>query len=201
MELSAQPESAVSIELACGDCEACCVGLAVPVTHRDLLRLVAHTGLPPHELVSWRLASELDLEGEPETLVQFACGFRFLVLARQGAACRWLKPGQGCSIYSARPICCRVYPLEHDGELCFQIDGALCNRQWEVERGRIIDAVASRQRELSKYVDLVQRFNRRQRLRRKLGRSWADERAFLAQLLASTPRVSSPATRRLQVIP
>ncbi len=95
----------------CTRCGNCCRDVRVPLTGADLARLAESTCRKPGDLVEWLSPTEIDLTGEPETLVLLDRGFRWLALRQEAGACLFLDGDDRCSAYDARPIPCRTYPL------------------------------------------------------------------------------------------
>ena len=80
---------------------ACCHGHAIVLNPYEVLRIKEHLGLSSEELEERYLLSYYDPSGLP-----------LLMLSRD--PCPFLK-GRRCSIYPARPLACRLFPL---GRLC-----------------------------------------------------------------------------------
>ncbi len=145
-------------------------------------------------LIDWLSPDELDMSGEPESFVLLPAGRRLPVLAHarrgselQESACRFLDANR-CTVYRARPSCCRTFPVELDGEgdpakqRLTLLPDAACpgvfdgpDRSAELRR-----SLLDRSRELREHVELVQEWNRRQRRRRLANRRIESAAAFLA---------------------
>uniref|UniRef100_A0A7J3X6S1 YkgJ family cysteine cluster protein n=1 Tax=Thermofilum pendens TaxID=2269 RepID=A0A7J3X6S1_THEPE len=98
-----------SVEVDCRDGEAycgrCCRRAAVPLLRSDIERLAGELG-DVHRYVEW-------VSGVP-------------VLKRiKGGACVLLDPSSGrCTVYEARPLACRLYPLIYTPGLWVHVDPA-----------------------------------------------------------------------------
>lgn len=172
----------------------------MPVTRADVARLATRTHLAPSEFVALRTPDEVDVVGEPESLIDLREGLRVLVLAQKDGACVFLQRApdgsEGCSVHPARPSSCRAYPFDrpdsstallglHPGTLCPKETGHEDVLLQDDESARAFaSVVALRDRELSLYASWLEAFNRRQRLRRRLQKPGRGREQFLALLLA-----------------
>jgi Fe-S-cluster containining protein len=109
------------LKFHCTGCGNCCREPLLPVTDRDLRRLVQHTGVDAARLVHWCSASEIDLDDEPENFVLLPAGKRVMTLRHGRGGCVFLGADQRCTVYGARPLGCRVFPFDskfaRDGKL------------------------------------------------------------------------------------
>lgn len=71
-----------------------------------------HTGRSAREIVRWVTAEQIDLDDEPEAFVQLRNGRRVMTLRHQRGGCIFLGADQRCTVYSARPLGCRVFPFD-----------------------------------------------------------------------------------------
>lgn len=101
------------LRFRCTGCGNCCRDLRVPLTHADVRRLVDATGRPAAQIVAWLPTREVDLTGEPGSLVllDHEAGHALMALAQHDGACVFLGADERCGAYSARPGNCRVYPF------------------------------------------------------------------------------------------
>ena len=184
----------------CTGCGDCCRGLRVPVTFADLGRLVAATALAPGDLIEWASPEQVDVTGEPSSLVLLAPGRRVMLLRHAGGACRFLDGEDRCQIHAARPRACRAYPLH----ATFGARGGL--KRLRVLRGlacpfelsAVPDRVGLRREhqalgaELAAHHAAVAAWNRIQEHRRRLGRPLGSERELWARVLSDQPQLSQP---------
>lgn len=169
----------------CTGCGNCCRDLRVTVTHLDVARLQVATGEAAAALVDWLAPDDVDMTGEPESFVELNVGRRLMVLAQTAGACRWLDESFRCRVYAARPSDCRTYPFSieprADGTtatlslLTFtscepKADGAIDVGADAQPSARVLtQGDDDRWRELTRYQELVARWNRLARHRRRLG--------------------------------
>lgn len=130
------------------------------------------------------------MTGEPGTFVELSAGRRLMVLRWREGACSFLDAAQRCRAYASRPHDCRLFPfdLSRDGAGAVVAVGRLELEACGDDRGPSaalaeIDAL-DRQRwdELAEYQELVARWNRLARHRRRFRRRAGDAAAFLAWL-------------------
>ena len=149
-------------------------------------RLRAHTGLSPLDFLQLRSPTEVDLEGEPESLVHLPEGHLLPLLAQDSdGSCIFLRPepdGRAvCSVHDARPRSCRAYPFDrptsasedlglHPGALCPPETGHLRVLSEVDQKPDWIATVRNRDRELEMHAQSIARWNQRQRLRLRLGK-------------------------------
>lgn len=168
------------------------------MTDQDVLRLKSAIGDDMSHYLELLDVAQLDMIGEPETVVETRAGRQVLVLQHEAGGCVFLGPS-GCTVHPHRPRACRAYPYDrpestehqiglHPAPLCPPETGFLQvlddhGVDPTQERQRHFIEVAERDRELHGYADLVMSYNRKQRLRRRLGRLPWDGDVFLAMLL------------------
>jgi Fe-S-cluster containining protein len=147
----------------------------------------------------------VDLADEPESFAELPGGDRLVVLRQRDGGCIFLGAEEGgaesCTVHSARPLSCRAYPFDrrpgpseivgvHAAALCPPETGHLAVVQQggttAAEWARVVD---DRDRELREHTDWLADFNRRQRLRRRLGKPRRDPEAFLQELAAPSSAV------------
>lgn len=172
----------------CTGCGACCKGLRVSVTHRDVERLLNVLGGSALALVQWLAPDEVDMEGEPSSFVELRGGRRLMVLAQDAGACRFLDEQQRCSVYAARPADCRLFPfhLERDAQgmprelTLLAFEGCDYQRDGHNDAAELEQSDAARWAELADYQLRVASWNRLVRHRRRFGRLGGDAADFLA---------------------
>lgn len=170
-------------EFACDRCGKCCREHRVPLTSVDWQRLLQLGKKIAQAAVEWLDASNVDFCGEGESLVRTRSGLRLPVLKHENGACIFLDES-GCTIHQHRPSCCRSYPFDRpDNEAALGlVPGAMCPAETgifeQVEQPAhaasvqvITSLVRSRDREAAEQAQRLLGYNRRQRLRIKLGRT------------------------------
>src|SRR6478736_1183398 len=93
------------LRFRCTGCGNCCRDLRVPLTHADVRRLADATGRAAARFVAWLPTHEVDLIGEPGSLVvlDHDAGHALMVLAQREGACVLLGSDERCTAYAARP--------------------------------------------------------------------------------------------------
>jgi len=175
------------------------------VTDQDVSRLKSSVDDAVSEWLELVAAEQLDMIGEPETVVETRSGRCVMVLKHMDNACVFLGPA-GCRVHPLRPRACRAYPYDrpttskqrqpgpyqnalglHPAPLCPPETGYLRvfddkKPAYHDERQEHLREVNERDLELSNYAELVMKYNRKQRLRQRLGRLAWDGTVFLQML-------------------
>ena len=86
-------ERSAPFSYECGGCSRCCRGKVIPLTPYEVARIAEHLGTTT-----------------TETLERWTTRGGSALAARADGACVFLGE-QGCSVHSARPLACRLYPL------------------------------------------------------------------------------------------
>jgi len=177
------------LRFRCTACGNCCRDLRVPLTHIDLRRLVDATGRAASQIVAWLPTREVDLIGEPGSLVllDHDASHALMALAQRAGACVFLGADEHCSAYSARPGNCRLYPFaasfgRRGGIRRLRLlGGTECEsaRDGHTEPHALRVADEQRWAEHVSYLAQIRRWNRAQRHRSLLGRRLQGAREFL----------------------
>jgi Fe-S-cluster containining protein len=175
----------------CTRCGECCRHVRVPLTHRDLARLASGVSRPVHEFVEFLSAAEIDMTGEPETQVILDCGPRHMVLRHVDASCTFLDAEGSCSVYEARPVPCRTYPLvatfgRRGGVRRLRLlRGSDCEatRDGRVDVATLRSDTQDQADELREYAEVVTSWNRLQKHRARLAHALGSSEDFLRWLL------------------
>jgi Fe-S-cluster containining protein len=193
-----------ALSFRCTGCGNCCRDLHVAVTSADVARLVAATGRPAADLVSFLAPDAVDMSGEPDSFIELREGRRLMVLRRENGACHLLDAEQRCSVYDARPRDCAAFPFEvepHPSNPSTDepqvrrlelLQPGRCEAAFDADNDvRAIAATDSRRNaELRAYRSEVAEFNRQVARRRRFGHRIPDAQAFVEFLLASRPSVT-----------
>lgn len=182
--------------LRCTGCGECCRNLRVPLTFSDVARLSAATGQPPTRLVSWASAHEVDIAGEPSSLIWLPEGPRVMLLAQRAGVCQFLEPDDRCGVHTSRPTACRAYPLSatlgpRNGIRRLRVLTAV-ECPYELAEPSLLRSVRRDQAllrdELSQHHQLVARFNRAQARRRRFKHRLAGPEELFAQIFVAPAR-------------
>ncbi len=151
--------------------------------------MVEATGRPASEIVAWLPTHEVDLIGEPGSLVllDHEAGHALMALAQRDGACVFLGPDERCGVYPARPGNCRVYPFSasfgrRGGIRRLRLlAGTDCDyaRDGSNDPHALRAADELRWAEHRSYLAQVSRWNRLQRRRSRFGHRLCDARGFL----------------------
>jgi len=166
------------LKFRCTGCGNCCKEPLLPLTDSDILRIVRQTGEAAHELVRWVDKNGIDMDDEPEAFVMLRQGKRVMVLRHAGGGCRYLGADDRCTIYSRRPLGCRIFPFDptftDNGKLrrLKLIPATDC--QYELDGDNEVGAMQTLHSKhlaaTSAYQAKVARWNARQAERKQLGR-------------------------------
>ncbi|HEY5955877.1 MAG TPA: YkgJ family cysteine cluster protein [Polyangiaceae bacterium] len=182
-------EARATVSCHCSTCPRCCEQVRVPITHRDVRRLVDAVGASASSFMDWLAPEEVDMSGEPESFVELTEGRRIMMLRHENAACHLLDCSGRCSQYAARPAACAAYPFAFSDGTALQsrrltiLSDAPCTCvDWgnEDETQRAVSCVEA---ELNDYVAIVKRWNKQQTRRRFAGRRPRSASAFIEWLM------------------
>ncbi len=100
------------MKINCSQCGTCCCDPIIEVTHHDLKRLVKHTGMSADRLI--KLYTRSDFESVDDSdLIRFSYGNRKIALRKKkDGTCLFLSPKKQCTAYEARPMSCRIFPID-----------------------------------------------------------------------------------------
>lgn len=187
------------LHFACSGCGDCCRKHRVALTHLDLARLARTLSDPVQTWVSWLPPVGVDPDADSASFVTLPEGPRLMVLAHGKTGCRFLTSDDRCSVYSARPRDCELYPfvLERDEErkvvrlALFEPEGCGDRASTPASLAELERADAQRWAEVDAYRALVARWNRLAQHRRRLGhRSGTVEQFLELAMRASRPGVA-----------
>ncbi len=190
-------QGAEHLAFQCTGCGACCRSLRVVITHRDLARLSAATGVAAAKLVEFLAPDAVDMTGEPETFVELGSGRRVMVLAQRDGACKLLGDDDRCRAYDARPDDCRQFPFDvaeaPDGRSLrlslLPLEACDYERSTTLDRAarerEVVTGDERRVRTLAEYQSLVARWNLLAARRRRFGHRVGDAADFLEYLSRS----------------
>ena len=175
------------LSFRCTGCGNCCKEPLLPLTDGDVRRIAERTGEEPREFVRWVDRNGIEMDDEPEGFVMLRQGKRAMVLAHGRRGCRFLGPDDRCTIYSSRPLGCRIFPFDptfgKDGKLrrLTLIQAADC--RYAKDGDNDVDSLRSlherHERAMERYEARIAEWNREQRRRRRNGKSAQTSREFL----------------------
>jgi Fe-S-cluster containining protein len=178
------------LKFRCTGCGNCCKDPLLPLTDADVRRIQARTGDAAADIVRWVDRQGIDMDDEPEAFAMLRQGKRVMVLRHENGGCRYLGDDNRCTIYSSRPLGCRIYPF--DPEFTSQgklkrltiIKATPCPHEMDghtdPEDLRKLDE--RYQTAHSDYNDKVAEWNREQAKRVRAGRARQTAREFLTFL-------------------
>ncbi len=101
------------LKLHCAQCGTCCSDPVIELTDSDIKRLVKHTGLPTDRLIKLYAKSDFTVVNDTEDWINLSYGKRQLGLRKKmDGSCLFLSDDKKCSAYEARPMACRVFPID-----------------------------------------------------------------------------------------
>ncbi len=178
------------LNFRCTGCGNCCRDPLLPLTDADLRRIVDNSRIAPADVIKWVSCRQIDLTSDSENFVSLHAGRRVMVLRHQRGGCRFLGSDNRCTIYSFRPLGCRIFPFDPDfnrnGKLVRlrMIDATDCPYEKDGTNGvRDLRRLAQdTERELAEYCVRVAAWNRLQTRRRRQGKAPAHASEYLRYL-------------------
>jgi Fe-S-cluster containining protein len=160
------------VRFSCHNCNHCCRDVVCLPTPWDVIRIVKHTGLSPHEFLEFLSPEEIsEVEDNDPTWLEVDDDQYMMALRREeGTGCFFLNNDTRlCGIYDARPILCRLYPFRvhetREGEFVkFSLHedvGCPRHRDGIVHTQPLYDLYVVDCAHQQDYEDLVRVFNRK----------------------------------------
>lgn len=174
----------------CTGCGNCCKEPLLPLTDADVRRISRRTGDPAADIVRWVDKDGIDMDDEPEAFAILRQGKRVMVLRHERGGCRYLGDDNRCTIYTSRPLGCRIYPFDPD----FSSSGKLVRLKivkatecpHELDGDNDPDVLRELddkyQRAHWDYNDKVAEWNKQQKARKSAGQAAQTASEFLAFL-------------------
>ncbi|WP_394840657.1 YkgJ family cysteine cluster protein [Pendulispora brunnea] len=178
------------LNFRCTGCGNCCKDPLLPLTQDDILRIIERTGDSPGHIAQVVDKHAIHMDDEPEAFAMLRQGKRVLVLRHEKGRCIYLGDDNRCTIYTSRPLGCRIYPLDPDfnkekklrrltlvkaTECPYEMDGSV-----DVEP--LYDLQQRYWKQHEDYNTKVAEWNRVQRRRRREGRAAQTAREFFTFL-------------------
>jgi Fe-S-cluster containining protein len=148
---------------SCNQCGACCRDYAIPLSVRDILRLLeAHPTRSVRQLLRLRSAPEDDIEA-----LLFDSAYWHLLLQRTAEGCIFLEADHRCGTYDSRPRACSNFPFDLAGRHVRILPDALPAYEQHCSRDRVSRATLKQARtdsligsqEFSDYREWVSHWN------------------------------------------
>jgi Fe-S-cluster containining protein len=101
------------LKMNCAQCGSCCCDPVIELTDNDIKRLVKHTGLPTDRLIRLYAKSDFTVVNDTEDWINLSYGKRqFGLRKKKDGSCLFLSDDRKCTAYEARPMACRVFPID-----------------------------------------------------------------------------------------
>jgi len=155
-------------KVECCGCGNCCSIPEIPITHKDLERLVKVTGMPASRIVRFCSDSEMEFDADSGLWISFKTGKKAMVLRKRRGRCVFQTKTCTCKAYEARPQTCRTFPYSVDFE------DAKCKEVNKISLNNIIDCkgVKCKEIDVDNLIANVRRESREDRAYHGLIRVW-----------------------------
>lgn len=155
-------------KVQCGRCGNCCRIPFVPVTHKDLLRLMKATGKTAKQIVRFCSFSEMEFDAESGLWISFKSGRRAMILRKKSGRCMFQTAKRACAEYEARPQTCRTFPYD------VTFEDSKNDAAEEIALNTVLpcNAVKCAKIDLEKLLADVRKENREDREYHKLVKAW-----------------------------
>jgi len=160
----------------------------LPLTDSDVKRIVARTGEKPETFLRWVDRHGIEMDDEPEGFVSLRQGKRVMVLRHARNGCYFLGSDNRCTIYSSRPLGCRIFPFDptfnqKDGKLrrLTLIQATDC--KYELDGKNDVDELRALNEKYEAaaeaFQDRIAEFNKLQAARKRQGKTAGTAKKFL----------------------
>jgi Fe-S-cluster containining protein len=155
-------------KVQCGRCGNCCRLPEIPVTHKDLARLMKFTGRRANQIVRFCSDSEMEFAADSGLWISFKSGKKAMVLRKKAGRCMFQTPKRACSAYEARPQTCRTFPYS------VEFEDVTCRVVSEIDLNTVLDcnAVKCSEVDIDTLVANVRKENREDKEYHKLIKAW-----------------------------
>lgn len=160
-----------SVKFRCHSCGHCCTEVVALPTPWDVVRIIRETKANPYEFLEFLRPDEISEVEEHDPTWLDVDGERFIMALKRGKkGCFFLDKKTGfCSIYTARPQLCRLYPFrlqenkrgEFKGFTLHKDVGCPRHRDGEVATQPLYEIYLDDAEHQADYADLARVFNRR----------------------------------------
>lgn len=178
------------LKFRCTGCGNCCKDPLLPLTHEDLAKLASHTLTDPMKLVKFVGREAIDMDDEPEGFALLPQGRRVMVLRHVNKRCMYLGADDRCTVYSFRPLGCRVFPFDptfsRSGKLVRLTLIQATDCRYELDGHNSVKGLMQLNRRydaaMQRYHAKLAQWNQLQRSRKRQGRPVQNARQLLAFL-------------------
>ncbi|MEM4166492.1 MAG: YkgJ family cysteine cluster protein [Candidatus Bilamarchaeaceae archaeon] len=94
----------------------CCISFVITVTSFDILRIVKATGLKPEEFAELRRLDILSFDDNHVVECKNGKYTESYLLTLKSHPCYFFDSKKGCKIHKAKPLACRIYPHNENGD-------------------------------------------------------------------------------------
>ncbi len=98
------------LRFRCTGCAVCCTEPIVPVTNRDVARIVKSNGQTAQQVVRFFSPDEVMADQRFPLWISLRQGKRLMGLRKRRGHCQYLYRGR-CRVYAYRPVTCRLFPF------------------------------------------------------------------------------------------
>jgi len=187
------------LNFRCTGCGNCCKDPLLPLTQDDILRIMERTGDSASHIAQVVDKHAIHMDDEPEAFAMLRQGKRVLVLRHEQGRCIYLGDDNRCTIYTSRPLGCRIYPLDPEfnkkkqlrrltlvkaTECPYEMDG-------DVDVEPLYELQQRYWKQHEDYNTKVAEWNRVQRRRHREGRASQTAREFFTFLGLPDPEPSN----------
>lgn len=160
-----------TVQFSCHHCLHCCTEVVCLPTPYDVVRIVRETGANPHRFLEFLQPDEVTGVAKNDSTWLKVGTERYIMALRRDKKCHFLDMrSRRCTIYSARPILCRLYPFKlhetRDGAFKgFSLHsdvGCPRHRDGAAPTGPLYELYLEDSRHQQDYNDLVAVFNERE---------------------------------------
>ena len=175
------------LKFRCTGCGNCCKDPLLPLTHEDLAELAKRTLSDPMKLVRFVGRDAIDMDDEPEGFALLPQGRRVMVLKHVNERCMYLGPDDRCTVYTFRPLGCRVFPFDptfsKSGKLVRLTLIQATDCRYELNGQNSVKGLMQLNRRyddaMQRYHGMLAQWNQRQRSRKRQGKPVQSARKLL----------------------
>jgi Fe-S-cluster containining protein len=176
------------LRFRCTGCGNCCKDPLLPLTGEDVSRIQRRTGERAEDFVRWVDRHGIEMDDEPEGFVRLRQGKRVMVLRHGRNGCHYLGSDNRCTIYSSRPLGCRIFPFDptfrkRDGKLRHLKLIQATDCKYELDGNNDVDEMRALheryEAQAQRFYDRIAEWNKQQAAAKRRGKSAGTARRFL----------------------